>query len=93
VPARPLSSLLDEAGICRVDLLSLDVEGYEAQALRGLDLSRHAPMWILVEMHDLEAGRTEIGAVLGDHYVEHDLLSPLDVLYRRAQPDQQTGNQ
>jgi hypothetical protein len=35
-------------------------------------------------MHDVEAGRREIGAVLGERYVEHGLLSPLDVLYRRA---------
>ncbi|HEY3830262.1 MAG TPA: FkbM family methyltransferase [Solirubrobacteraceae bacterium] len=86
VPARSLSSLLDEAGVDGVDLLSLDVEGYEAQALGGLDLTRHAPAWILVEMHDLEAGRREIGAVLGERYVEHTLLSPLDVLYRRLAP-------
>jgi FkbM family methyltransferase len=86
VPARTLSSLLDEAGCDVVDLLSLDVEGYEDQALRGLDLSRHAPAWILVEMHDLNAGRAKIGAVLGGRYVEHELLSPLDVLYRRVEP-------
>jgi FkbM family methyltransferase len=83
VPARPLSDLLDEAGTTHIDLLSLDVEGYEVPVLRGLDFSRHAPDWILVEMHDLDAGRAEIGTVLGDLYVEHGLLSPLDVLYRR----------
>ncbi len=87
VPARALSSVLDEAGVERVDLLSLDVEGYEAQVLSGLDLARHAPTWILVEMHDLDAGRTEIGRVLGERYVEHELLSPLDVLYRRSDYD------
>ena len=84
VAARPLSDVLDEAGVTRVDLLSLDVEGYEADVLRGLDLTRHAPEWILVEMHDLAAGRASIGAVLGDRYAEHELLSPLDVLYRRV---------
>jgi FkbM family methyltransferase len=84
VPARALSQLLDEFGVSEIDLLSLDVEGYEPQALRGLDLSRHAPAWILVEMHDLQAGREAIGEILGDRYVEHELLSPLDVLYRRS---------
>jgi FkbM family methyltransferase len=83
VPAHSLGGLLDEAGVSEVDLLSLDVEGYEDQALRGLDLSRQAPAWILVEMHDIDVGRARIGAVLGDRYVEHELLSPLDVLYRR----------
>jgi FkbM family methyltransferase len=84
VPARSLSQLLDEAGSPEVDLLSLDVEGYEPEVLKGLDLSRHAPRWILVEMHDLAAGRTSIGEILGGRYVEHAQLSPLDVLYRRV---------
>jgi FkbM family methyltransferase len=84
VPARSLSDVLDISGSRKVDLLSLDVEGYEDQVLRGLDLSRHAPAWILVEMHDLDAGRAKIGAVLGDRYVEHEVLSPLDILYRRS---------
>lgn len=84
VPARTLSAVLDDAGAPEIDLLSLDVEGYEPQVLQGLDLKRHAPRWILVEMHDLEAGRKEIGAILGKRYTEHSALSPLDVLYRRV---------
>ena len=84
VPARALSDLLDEENPARLDLLSLDVEGFEEQVLRGLDLFRHAPDWILIEMHDLPAGRRQIGGLLGDRYVEHALLSPLDVLYRRV---------
>jgi FkbM family methyltransferase len=84
VPARTLSSVLDEVGAPEIDLLSLDVEGFEPQVLQGLDLDRHAPRFMLIEMHDLEAGRREIGALLGDRYVEQAQLSPLDVLYRRA---------
>jgi len=84
VPARALSDLLDEVGSPAVDLLSLDVEGYEAEALGGLDFSRHAPAWILVEMHDLAAGRAAVAPILGDRYVEHGQLSLLDVLYRRT---------
>jgi FkbM family methyltransferase len=85
VPAHTLDGVLEKAGgVTEIDLLSLDVEGYEDQVLRGLDLSRHAPSWILVEMHDLDAGRAKIGAVLGDRFVEHEVLSPLDVLYRRS---------
>jgi FkbM family methyltransferase len=83
VPARTLSQILDAAGLQEVDLLSLDVEGYEAQALSGLDFERHAPKWILVEMHDLAAGRAKIGPLLGERYVEHVQMSPVDVLYRR----------
>jgi FkbM family methyltransferase len=83
VRARTLSSLLDERGAPEVDLLSLDVEGFEAPALRGLDLDRHAPRYVLVEIHDREHDRPPIDAVLGDAYVEHGWLSPLDLLYVR----------
>ena len=84
VAARTLSSIIEELGDPPIDLLSLDVEGQEAAALGGLDLDRHAPSWILVEMHDLQAGRAAIAPVLGDRYVEHSELSPVDVLYRRV---------
>ncbi len=67
-----------------VDLLSLDVEGFEPQALAGLDLDRHAPRFILVEIHDIDSGRRPIEAVLGDRYVAVEQLSPLDLLYARA---------
>jgi FkbM family methyltransferase len=83
VPARTLSSILDEHGAPEVDLLSLDVEGYEPQALRGLDLDRHAPRWIVVEAHDLDTGRAAVEAVLGERYVLEAQVSPLDLLYRR----------
>ena len=84
VPARTLSSILDEHDAPEVDLLSLDVEGFEPQALRGLDLERHAPRWIVVEIHDLEAGREAIEEVLGNRYSLEAQISPLDLLYRRA---------
>lgn len=84
VPARTLSSILDEHGAPEVDLLSLDIEGFEPEALRGLDLERHAPRWIAVEAHDLDAGRRAIEDVLGDRYILEAQISPLDLLYRRA---------
>ncbi len=81
VPARTLSSLLDEAGMGAVDFMSLDVEGYEEQVLRGLDLDRHAPRFLLVEMHDIAAGRAAIEPLLGDRYAPLEQISPADVLY------------
>ena len=83
VPARSLSSLLDEADAPEVDLLSLDVEGFEAQALSGLDLDRHAPRFILVEIHDRANDQPPIDAAIGGHYVERSWLSPMDALYER----------
>lgn len=83
VDARTLSALLDDINAPQVDLLSLDVEGFEAEALRGLDLERHAPCYVLVEMHDRERNKPPVDAVLSAYYVEHGWLSPLDLLYVR----------
>jgi FkbM family methyltransferase len=77
VPASTLSAVLAEAGVDHVDLLSLDVEGYELQALKGLDLERHRPRYILVEARF----RDEIDAHLSPHYDAIDELSHHDVLY------------
>ena len=82
-PARTLSDVIEDAGSPEIDLLSLDLEGYEPQALSGLDLSRHAPRWMLVEAHDDEA-RDRVEAHLGERYVRVERFSPMDVLYRRA---------
>ena len=78
VPARTLSSILDEAGSPAIDLLSLDVEGYEVEVLRGL--ARHAPRLILVEPNEADE---DIDALLGDRYGRLAALPPNDVLYAR----------
>lgn len=83
VPGRTLSDVLDETAPGEVTLMSLDLEGYEAAALRGLDLDRHAPRWLLVEAHE-EDKRREIEAVLGNRYVHEERFSQFDELYRRA---------
>ncbi len=49
VPARTLTAILEEAGLEAVDLLVLDVEGYEVPVLDGLDFSRFSPCWIVAE--------------------------------------------
>jgi len=49
VPLRTLSSVLDEYGVTDVDVLSLDIEGAELDALRGIDFSRHRPRLLVVE--------------------------------------------
>jgi FkbM family methyltransferase len=91
VDARTLSSLLDEIDAPEVDLLSLDVEGFEGPALRGLDLDRHAPRYVLVEIHDRDRDRPPVDAVLCERYVEHDWLSPVDLLYVRRDVAESAG--
>jgi FkbM family methyltransferase len=83
VPARTLSSILDEIEAPEIDLLSLDVEGFEPSVLRGLDFDRHAPRFILVEIHHMETGRPVIEELLGARYEPREQLSPLDMLYQR----------
>jgi FkbM family methyltransferase len=82
VPGRTLTSVLDEARPPRFDLLVLDVEGYEAQVLRGLDLDRHAPRFALIEVLD-GAGRAAVEDALGDRYGELERLTPTDTLFKR----------
>jgi FkbM family methyltransferase len=78
--AVPLSRLIDRYGLGRVDLLVLDVEGYEAPALRGIDMARHAPRHLLIEARF----RDEVEAALGVRYEPVAELSHHDVLYRRS---------
>ena len=53
VAARPLDDALDEAGVDRVDVLKMDIEGGEALALRGLErrLSAGHISQIVLEVH------------------------------------------
>ncbi len=51
VKARTLDSLLEKHNVTKVDLLSLDVEGYEIEVLKGLDLNKTEVSNILVEVN------------------------------------------
>jgi FkbM family methyltransferase len=84
VPGRTLSSVLDEVGAGEVDLFVLDVEGYEPEALAGLDLARHAPRFLLIEMLDPERTRSRIDDLIRGRYEYLEQLSPHDHLYRRS---------
>lgn len=78
VPARTLTSVLDQHRVGKVDFLSLDVEGYELNVLKGLDFERYRPAYLMVEVRD----RDELEAFLQPHYEPVAELSHHDVLYR-----------
>ena len=78
VDTATLSGLLDKHGVGKVDLLSLDVEGFELQALSGLDFERHAPTYILVEIR--YAGIREF--LERHHYDQIAQLTHHDFLFR-----------
>lgn len=50
VRARTLGSILQEAGLHRLDLLSIDVENYEFELLQGYDFRSLRPGLILIEV-------------------------------------------
>jgi len=60
VPASTLDALLDHSGSPHVNFLSLDVEGYELETLKGL--SRHQPDILVIETR--ENSFTEISILL-----------------------------
>ena len=77
--ARTLEDILHDEKPLKIDFLSIDVEGYELEALKGLDLNEHRPTFILVEVRqDKEIYRF----MENNGYVMVDFLSYHDVLFR-----------
>ncbi len=78
VPARTLTSILDEIDPPPIDFFSLDVEGYELPVLQGLDLQRYRPKYILVEARFFD----EVNAHLQPHYELIEQMTHHDYFYR-----------
>jgi len=49
IMGKTLSEILNEFGVHEIDLLSIDVEGYEFEVLQGLDYKKYRPSLILLE--------------------------------------------
>jgi FkbM family methyltransferase len=65
VEVRRLSGLLEERAIRAVDLLHVDVEGFDLEVLKSLDFSKHRPTLVLIEhIHLSPAGRAEMMELL-----------------------------
>ena len=58
VRVRTLKSILEELKISKIDILSVDVEGWELEVLEGLDLAQNRPRVIILEnyLHQVEYG-------------------------------------
>jgi FkbM family methyltransferase len=82
VPARTLSDVIDEAGEPHIDLMVLDLEGRELEALAGLDRDRHHVQLIMIEMLDMAVQRPAFDAALASTHAFVAALSPWDALYR-----------
>lgn len=84
VPAMTLTAILDryfsERIVLPIDLLVLDIEGYELEALKGTDFTKYQIDYLLIE--ELEEN-TVISDYLAPWYDRVDQLSEHDYLYKR----------
>jgi FkbM family methyltransferase len=74
VPGRRLDTLLSSLGVpAEFDILSVDVEGYEIEALRTNDFTAHRPRAIVVEYQTMGTVNLELQRVLLDlgYYTVH----------------------
>jgi FkbM family methyltransferase len=81
VPARTLTDVLDEARIGALDLMVLDLEGHEYDALRAMDFDSHPVEYLLVEMLDLPRQRAAFDELLAPRFEFVETLSKDDALY------------
>lgn len=54
VEKRTLTSVFDQLGVGHIDFISIDIEGYEVEAMEGLDLNKYKPTLFLVEVNSME---------------------------------------
>lgn len=79
VPAVKFEAIIDKSGFKKIDFLSLDLEGYEIEALKGWNFHRHRPLYILVEVRNIIAMDSFLE---GYSYKRIDQLSIHDYLYK-----------
>ncbi|MDZ4287032.1 MAG: FkbM family methyltransferase [Prosthecobacter sp.] len=72
-PVRTLTEVLEESDApAEFDLLSIDVEGCEVEVLKGLDLRRHRPKAICLEVRAVHLA--EVGQMLESYYEMKEVL-------------------
>jgi len=81
VPARTISSVIDESGFTEIDLMVLDIEGAEFDALSGVQFDRHPVKLLVVEMLDMERQRAAFEQVLAPWFAAPIELTPWDMLF------------
>lgn len=82
VPCLRLGDILDELKVEKVDFFSLDTEGYELEVLKGLNLAKHHPRFILVEVYKKQ--KKDVFKFLKAHHYE--LLECISNFNKRDNP-------
>lgn len=80
VPTTTIDRLLEENGVEKIDLLSMDIEGYQLKALAGFDIRKYRPDLVAIEAFKpdrkkLLAWFQERGYERIDRYLEHDAIN------------------
>jgi FkbM family methyltransferase len=68
VPTTTLNTVLDQAGITRLDFMSMDIELAEPKALAGLDIDRFRPALVCIESHP------HVRQQILDYFAAHDYV-------------------
>jgi FkbM family methyltransferase len=86
VPMITLDDLLDHEGIEKIDLLSMDIEGHEPQALAGFDIERFQPELVVIEAHEYVVVKY-FEKYFHDHgYERIERYAPFDLINYYFQP-------
>lgn len=79
IQVRPitLNDLLEREGVEKIDLLAMDLEGHELQALEGIDLERFQPELVVVESPSQSVLRyfDQYGYEMLERYVAFDIVN------------------
>ncbi len=78
VPSTTLDAVLEETGIRKLDLLTMDIELSEPKALAGFDISRFRPELVCIEAHP------EVRQAILDYFARHGYV--VAGKYLRADP-------
>lgn len=82
LPVRPLGEILKEAGLTRIDYLSLDIEGGEMSVLRGFDFDAFDIDILSIENN---ARQTDLPRLMQDKGYSLIEFAGVDDLYRKTE--------
>lgn len=82
VPTITLNKLIENNGLIKeIDLLMIDVEGSEEEVLKGFDLIKYKPKYILIEIHTKDQQKA-LEDIFGKNYSLIKQIAYNDYLYK-----------